>query len=259
MAPGLPDAVVARGPFGIRTWFYNLNGSGGWTSFKPQDVSSYPQYAGDQEAAWTELNTLFKDANWSNHRHPRRVDRPGGSHGPELADLHDDLPPLASCTGPKSANPPTYTTYSSCAVPAGSGFSAGELDDSGQQHAQAEIYYAHSDDAFFDQLAKLNSDMFLDKEAELPAISSSVAALGQAAGNNSSRSARRPCVDGAGDRRNARGDPGCRAGGRGAEHRLLPGGDRSLRESHHNRPPFTSTLNDLQTNLADSITEPGGS
>jgi hypothetical protein len=52
--PGYPDAVIARGPFGIRTWFYctggqqglgvpgcdAMQGKSGWTSWLPQHTSS---------------------------------------------------------------------------------------------------------------------------------------------------------------------------------------------------------------------------
>ena len=70
-----PDAVIARGPFGIRTWFYcpgndspvpgcaTLGGKSGWTSWLPQDTGSYPQFTGGQAAAWTELNALARNAN----------------------------------------------------------------------------------------------------------------------------------------------------------------------------------------------------
>ena len=60
--PGYPDAVVARGPFGIRTWFYDLHGQSGWTSWLPQDTSSYPQLSGGEGAAWNELNSKAAQA-----------------------------------------------------------------------------------------------------------------------------------------------------------------------------------------------------
>ena len=90
-------------------------------------------------------------------------------------------PVFIGCTGQTSANPPTY---SSCAVPAGSsGFTAGDWT-AVVNEALSEIYGARQVNSFFTQLSTLNTDTFLDKNAELPAIATSVGALGQAAGNN---------------------------------------------------------------------------
>ena len=36
------DAVVARGPFGIRTWFYNRRGTGGWERYLPEGYPDFP-------------------------------------------------------------------------------------------------------------------------------------------------------------------------------------------------------------------------
>ena len=182
---GAPDAVIARGPFGVRTWFYNRNGSGGWTSFLPQDLSSYPQFTGGQAAAWTELNTLARQANLIGPGTGARSATSGRGRPPptdtDLTNLENGVLVFAGCTGQTSANPPTY---SSCAVPAGgTGFSATDWT-AVVNETLAEIYDAGQTNDFFGQVQALNSDTFLAKEAELPAIGSSVAALGQAAGNN---------------------------------------------------------------------------
>ena len=200
--PGYPDAVIARGPFGIRTWFYcpfgssavpgcaRLHGQPGWTSWLPQDTSSYPQFTGGQAAAWTELNSQARDAN------PPLIG-PGtastirdawtGTAAPTVNDMNNLLNGVlvfAGCTGETSANPPTY---SSCAVPAGSsGFTAGDWTTVVNE-ALAEIYNARQTVAFFNQLQSLNEDTFLAQDAELPALSDSVAALGQAAGGNTTQ------------------------------------------------------------------------
>jgi hypothetical protein len=180
VAAGQPDAVIARGPFGVRTWFYNVNGSGGWTSLTPQDPSSYPQFTGGGEAAaWNELNAQAQVAppgtvrdEWTNS--PAPSDN-------QLTNLNNEILQFAGCTGETSANPPAY---SSCAAPSGSsGFTSSDWTKVVNE-TLAEIYDVTQATDFFTQLRSLNNDTFLAQGAELPAISSSVAALGQAAGNN---------------------------------------------------------------------------
>ena len=36
------DDVIARGPFGIRTWFYNRRGTGGWERYLPDGYPAFP-------------------------------------------------------------------------------------------------------------------------------------------------------------------------------------------------------------------------
>jgi hypothetical protein len=203
--PGYPDAVIARGPFGVRTWFYctgggsrvpgcgDLQGKSGWTSWLPQDTSSYPQFPSTsncptgqvcgQAAAWAELNTQAQvviPAGGSTLR-----DAWTGATAPTddaLASVKSEVLQVGGCSGQVSANP---LVFSSCTVPAGSGgFTAADWTVVVNE-TLAEIYYATKVVDFFTQLSTLNNDTFLAEGAELPAISSSVAALGQAAGNNS--------------------------------------------------------------------------
>ena len=69
-------------------------------------------------------------------------------------------------------------------MPAGSsGFTADDWT-AVVNEALAEIYDAKQTIDFFAALQSLNSDTFLAQSAELPALSDSVAALGQAAGGN---------------------------------------------------------------------------
>ena len=46
--------VVARGPFGIRTWFYNRRGTGGWERYLPAATRRSP--TAGQQAAFAALN-----------------------------------------------------------------------------------------------------------------------------------------------------------------------------------------------------------
>jgi hypothetical protein len=191
--PGYPDAVIARGPFGVRTWFYNLHGSGSWTSWVPQDTSSYPQFPSTascppgqlcgQAAGWEQLNALAKGQIppggttvrdvWTGASAPTATD---------LTNLQNAILVFAGCTGQTSANPPRYST---CAVPAGSSnFTVADWT-AVVNETLAEIYDADETVDFFVELSKLNGDTFLAEGNELPALADSVAALGQAAGGNS--------------------------------------------------------------------------
>ena len=53
------DDVVARGPFGIRTWFYDRRGTGGWERYLPDGYPDFPGTATTgRKGAFTALNTL---------------------------------------------------------------------------------------------------------------------------------------------------------------------------------------------------------
>ena len=266
--PGYPDAVIARGPFGIRTWFYctggassvpgcaSLQGQSGWTSWLPQNISSFPQFSGGQAAAWTELNTLARQANLIGPASTSTVrDAWTGTTAPtdsDLSNLENGVLVFAGCTGETSANPPTY---SSCAVPSGgSGFTATDWT-SVVNETLAEIYDASQTNDFFAQLAGLNSDTFLAKEAELPAIGDSVAALGQAAGDNSSEvSPQAIWAAGLGIAGAAAGILAPELGAALGIASYLAGIVPSA-TSDVNGPSFNATLNQLQDDLATAVSD----
>ena len=275
--PNSPDAVIARGPFGIRTWFYcsgstppsgvtpapgcaGLNGQSGWTSWLPQGTSSYPQFSQGQAAAWTELNSLARQANppligpaststvrdvWTGVTAPTDDD---------LTNLNSGVLGFAGCTGLTSANP---AHYSSCAVPSGSsGFAGGDWT-AVVNETLAEIYDAKQTIDFFAQLSGLNSDTFLAKEAELPAISDSVAALGQAAANNSTQvSPQAIWSTGLGIAGSIAGlvNPvaGAALGIASYVGGIIPSATPEVTAS-----PFNTTLAGLQTDLANAVTDAG--
>jgi hypothetical protein len=181
--PAYPDAVIARGPFGIRTWFYNLHGSGGWTSWLPQDTSSYPQFTGGQLIAWSRLNTLAQGQIPPGGTTVRDVWT--GATAPtasSLTNLENGILAFAGCTGTPGANPPSYP---SCAVPPNSGGFTGADWTAVVNETLAEIYDAGEAIDFFGQLSKLNGDTFLAEGNELPALADAVGALDEAAGGNS--------------------------------------------------------------------------
>ena len=135
-----------------------------------------------------------------------------------------------------------------------SGFTAGDWT-AVVNETLAEIYYAVQTTDFFTTLANLNNDIFLAKEAELPAISSSVAALGQAAGNNIIQvSPQDLWSNGLGIASALAGilDPalGAALGIASSIAGIIPSATPDL-----NQPPFNSTLNGLQNDLANAVTQ----
>jgi hypothetical protein len=162
------DDVVARGPFGIRTWFYDRRGTGGWERYLPNGYPAFPTTG--QQNAYTALNTLATNDQiipgtaievrgvWSAETPPQPTD---------LTQLQSDLVRVAGCTGQAPANPPSYAA---CTPPSGSsGFTAADWT-AVVNEMLAENYAAGQVVAFFTQLDGLRSDLFLNENAELPAI-----------------------------------------------------------------------------------------
>ena len=260
--PGYPDAVIARGPFGVRTWFYctggaspvpgcgDLQGKSGWTSWLPQDTSSYPEFTGGQAAAWTELNTLaqgeippggttVRDV-WTGETAPTESD---------LTNLENGVVAFAGCSGQTSANPPTY---SSCAVPGGSsGFTAADWT-AVVNETLAEIYDASETIDFFGQLSKLNGDTFLAEGAELPALADSVAGLAPDGGNSTAISPQAIWTTGlaiAGAAASVvQPELGVLLGIASYLAALIPSATPEV-----NGPSFTGTFTDLQNKLATAV------
>jgi hypothetical protein len=163
------DAVIARGPFGIRTWFYDLHGNSGWTSYLPQDTSSYPQFSGGQAAAFAALTSQAKShgaipANASSVRDVWTAENaPSDS---ELSALQQSILGFAGCSGSTDGNPP----YTACTPPAGtSGFSAADWT-AVVNEVLAEIGLARDTGEFFAELDTLRQKTFIAQGAELDAI-----------------------------------------------------------------------------------------
>jgi len=135
-------AVIARGPFGIRTWFYDLHGNSGWTGWLPQGTASYPQYSGAEAAAWTELNALAHSRgliapDQSSVRAAWTATNPPSAT--QLSTLNDGIVLVGDCSGETSVTPPTYA---SCTPPTGSsGFTAADWTAVGND-TLADVYAA---------------------------------------------------------------------------------------------------------------------
>ena len=253
--PGSPDAVIARGPFGIRTWFYNLHGSGGWTSWLPQDTQgSYPQFTGQQEAAWSDLSTRaghpIRAGDTGSIREVWTSDTPPTAN--VLTQLDNTVLGFAGCTGQNSTNPPVYST---CAVPPGaSGYNQGDWTAVVNETLK-EIYDAQEGVDFFTELSKLNGETFLAESNELPALADSVAALSQAAGNNSTQiNPQAIWSSGLGIAGAVAGllepEVGAFLGIASYLAGIIPSATPEV-----NGPPFTGTVADLENKLASAVSD----
>ena len=83
------DDVVARGPFGIRTWFYDRRRTGGWERYLPDGYPALPHghgTAGHREAERVRRAERARPAEGRHHlgQAPRRVDG-GDPAGPDDA------------------------------------------------------------------------------------------------------------------------------------------------------------------------------
>jgi hypothetical protein len=152
------DDVIARGPFGIRTWFYDRRGTGGWESY----LDGYPAFAtAGQQAAFTALTALavtngvipdtatsVRDV-WTNFYAP-----PPSA----LTSLQQGLASIANCSGPGPGNPPSYQA---CTPPAGSsGFTAADWTSVVNQML-SESYAAGQVVASFAELQRTRESLFI--------------------------------------------------------------------------------------------------
>jgi hypothetical protein len=170
------DDVIARGPYGIRTWFYNtttknwgryLDGKN-WTGC---GACSYPVFDEDAGWAYSYLNGVASDKNvipqtadtvrdvWTGENPPQPTD---------LTTLRDDLVTIGNCTNRLTVEPPSYET---CTPPPGSP-SLFTADDWTRviNKLLTENYYAGKVLDFFTILDKVRADLLLVQNAVLPAI-----------------------------------------------------------------------------------------
>ena len=115
------DDVVARGQFGIRTWFYDRRGSGGWERYLDNGYQAFPGTAmTGQQGAFNKLNDLAlarRAITAGKIRAVWTVETVPDDLATTLATLQANLAGslVGNCTGETSLAPPTYT---SCALPA---------------------------------------------------------------------------------------------------------------------------------------------
>jgi hypothetical protein len=162
--------VLARGQLGIRTWFYDRRGTGGWERYLPE---GYPAFSPTQQAAFAKLTDVAK----TNQRIPltattvRDVWASENTPTVDLNQLQRDLAgaSVGNCSGPGPANPPSYEA---CTPPADStGFTGADWTAVVNQML-AEAYAAGQVVVFFDELDKLREHLLIAEGAALPAIGS---------------------------------------------------------------------------------------
>jgi hypothetical protein len=181
------DDVVARGPYGIRTWFYDRRGTGGWERYLPEGFAPWPNP--QQEAAYKALTPVAKQGHAIPDTANEVRDVWAGETEPEATDLtnlqvgNKSLPAVAGCTGPVTGSP----TYQACTPPAGStAFGAGDWTQMVNE-LLIEIDAAQDVVGYFAQLGAMRTSLFIDEGAVLPAIGAELglsAASGSQAGFN---------------------------------------------------------------------------
>ena len=169
------DELIARGPYGIRTWFYNRPGQPGWGPYLPQ--GAYPTFPGTstsgQLAAYGALNNLARaDGVLTGGENTVRAVWTGGNAptGGQLTNLQSELVTLGSCTMSTQAfSPPQALT---CGPPSGSsGFTAGDWT-SVLNELFAELFDAQTVVDFYAQVDSARQKLFVGEGAVLPAIGS---------------------------------------------------------------------------------------
>jgi hypothetical protein len=169
------DDVIARGPSGIRTWFYDRRGSGGWERYLPE---GYPAFTGRQQAAYEALNALAHSERgipetaasvrdvWVSENDPQILSS-------QLATLlgtgSGGLGTIAGCSGLQPGNPPQYQT---CTPPFGEPQRTFTVLDwtAVVNELLSEIYAASQVVAFFGDLGSMREFLLMQEGAELPDI-----------------------------------------------------------------------------------------
>jgi hypothetical protein len=163
------DDVIARGPYGIRTWFYDRRGTGGWERYLEQGYPDFPSAAqrtafSDLTAAAIQNKDIPESASsvrdvWASENPPTTDD---------LNDLSGDLVRIGNCTGPSENEP---VTYQACQLPASpSGPYTASDWTAVINEMLVEIHGAGQALAFLDGLKSMNQALFLQDALTLPAI-----------------------------------------------------------------------------------------
>jgi hypothetical protein len=176
------DDVIARGPYGIRTWFYNRRGTGGWERYLAGGYASFPGASTipgadtGQAAAFDALNKRYPSGDirgvWTGETLPDTT---------TLQTLQTNLagPLLGNCD-PNSQTQLAPPTYGSCTPPSGStAFSAGDWK-AVVNELLAESYFAEQVLEHFGDLETIRKDVFASEQGSLPAIAGDLQLAGGA-------------------------------------------------------------------------------
>ena len=152
------DDVVARGPVGVRTWFYNRRKTGGWERYLPE---GYPDFPGTpptktsegtgEAAAYGAVTTKAKNEGLLPVTVQADARNLWASENPptddQLFTFRDGMPKLFSCTGGSVSEP---TEYQTC-TPATTAYTPEELTTV-VNTLVAEAYWAENVVDHFDVL-----------------------------------------------------------------------------------------------------------
>lgn len=176
---GRQDTLIARGPYGIRTWFYGRFGHPGWNAYAS---AGYPAFTGTEAAAYTALNALPKIQGYLTGASVGTIrDYLAQETAPtagNLGSLLSDIALAAVCSGEQSSLP--YPHYATCTPPAGSDITAAVWTPVVNEVLH-ETWEAQQVVAFYAELDKNSQQLFIAQGAELPAIAGTLN-LSQATG-----------------------------------------------------------------------------
>jgi hypothetical protein len=203
------DDVIARGQFGIRTWFYNRRGTGGWERYLPGGYQAFQGgnsgSSGYQNAfdafnkvatfenvltkSQSSVRDVWMQANASSAQDLKNLQQ-------ELTDLQNGMLRFAGCVEPP--NPGTPLSYQSCARPSNDVLSRAGVPTDGAgvplnnfdaadwtwvvNETLAEIAMAQAVVEHFGDLETMREGVFESASNALPAIAADLQLAG-AAGN----------------------------------------------------------------------------
>jgi len=178
------EEVIARGPFGIRTWFYNRRGSGGWGRYLPAGYPDFPGGQDGQSGAFAKLNELAQMVGVIDSSESSVRDVWSAENAPTVSELTGDdglqagVLSIANCSGRLPGDPPQYQT---CNPPSGATFGTPAWT-AVINEVLVEIFAAEQVLAHFNDLASMRQSLFIAEDAEFPAIGSELGL--QAAANS---------------------------------------------------------------------------
>ena len=194
------DDVVARGPYGIRTWFYKRNNSGGWGGYLPVGYPDFPSRDCEegvtgpcgQSAAFAALNTAargqglistslsstLRDVWAAPTADPKTLP---GTLSTLTTDVQGSLVGNCPAANKTHDEPPRY---SSCIPPASNAFTADEWTTVVNE-ILSEIYFAQRVLDHFTDLETMREGLFESEDGSMPAIGSDLQLAG-GAGNTTS-------------------------------------------------------------------------
>lgn len=163
---GIQDTLIARGPYGIRTWFYGRPAQTGWSIYAP---AGYPAFPGNEPAAYTALNALpaikaFLASSSVGTIRAYLAQETAPSAG-DLSSLQSVIALAAGCSGEQASLP--YPQYATCTPP--TGITATDWTNVVNELLH-ETWNAQQVVAFYAELNTISQELFIAEGAELPAI-----------------------------------------------------------------------------------------